>query len=351
MKKELQRILKTESKKFGRVKIMSRIKPFNSVVSKIIERKRFTGFKTLGDLVGGAILFETKEDADKFMGKFRRRHKSAIVDYEEKTRGSDNEYGYYGSHHLDFMVNGIVCEIQIMTKKLWNYKKETHKIYATSRGKEGGPDNFDKHMSKKMFSLGNRKGYVREDYSISEYLQEAAGRDAGKLELLRIDIDTARAHAQKELGKDFDTLKDFDKSFNLARSKAVLGKTKRKDMPRIRQDNIPALKAKLKEDGYKFTNSTASVKDLVPIQRQFYFDHSVEMMSNKGLKGARSYIDSSFLFVSEDNRILDGHHRYLAAMLIDPAYKFKVFKIGIPLDKLLPYLVEFGDNIGNERNK
>lgn len=154
-KSKFERLIKKEARKFKDMKILSDSKTFSSIVNKAIDRKR--GIRELNDLVRGAILFKTKSDADEFVKKFIRRNRSIIAGVEEKTSGQDNTYGYYGSHHLDLNIDGIIVELQVMTKKLWSYKAAAHEIYNANRTKEDGPDAFDRHNSKKIFSMGNNE--------------------------------------------------------------------------------------------------------------------------------------------------------------------------------------------------
>lgn len=155
VKKKFESLIRKELRKFKKARFLSDAKSMESIINKAVDRGR--GFGELNDLVRGAILLETKADADAFVDKFMRRNKSIVVGYEEKKRGEDNTYGYYGSHHIDLNIDGLIVELQIMTKKLWQYKEEAHKIYMKNRAKEDGPDNFDKYTSKKIFSIANMK--------------------------------------------------------------------------------------------------------------------------------------------------------------------------------------------------
>lgn len=159
---KFEKIVKREISGFQNVKFLSNTKPIESIIDKAIDRKR--GLMTINDLVRGAILFTDKQDADKFVKKFMRRNSSLVVEYEEKVRGQDNTYGYYGSHHMSLNIDGIIIELQIMTKKLWSYKTAAHDIYTASRSRPEGPTKFDQSQSKRIFSLGNRPRRVRESF-------------------------------------------------------------------------------------------------------------------------------------------------------------------------------------------
>jgi hypothetical protein len=86
-----------------------------------------------------------------------------------------------------------------------------------------------------------------------------------------------------------------------------------------------------------------------------YVDKSVNSMYNESksitVKSTTSFISSKTTFItSSDGFILDGHHRWLAGMLIDPSMKVKVIAIDLPIDELLPLMLSYTDAIGNERN-
>lgn len=162
VQKKLDVLMRGVYKGYKNVKYKSAIKPFNSVVDKALNRKK--GFSQLNDLVRCAVLFESSEAADDFIKTFTRKYKSLIVGYESKEKGADQTYGYYGSHHLDIEIDGIICEVQVMSKKMWNYKKAAHAIYTANRSKDGGPSKEDMYLSKKIFSMANAPGYVREEF-------------------------------------------------------------------------------------------------------------------------------------------------------------------------------------------
>ncbi len=162
-------LMRTAIRGYNNAKFTSNLKPLKSVIDKTIARKK--GFSELNDLVRGAILFDMKEDADEFVKRFLRRNHALVVGYEEKQKGDDNKYGYFGSHHLDLNIDGIIIEVQIMSKKLWQYKKAAHKIYTATRSKEGGADNFDLYTSKKIFSMANTRSYMREEFEEFENLE------------------------------------------------------------------------------------------------------------------------------------------------------------------------------------
>jgi hypothetical protein len=230
-----------------------------------------------------------------------------------------------------------------------------------------------------------------------QFLQEAGGQEAGKLELVKTDVQKAIEHANSIGNKDLDKeIPNFEKNYKKVQSLAKLGKTKRKDMPVITDRDVKALqyrlskgfidvnapfdkefkgnpfpegltgqkakewleaglprhdKGKLTDDIVKVTKEKVKVGDLKPIQQQIYFDKSIKGIMEFGADSSREFFEKTNFITSSDLYIIDGHHRWLAANLIDPNMKVNVIKIDLPINKLLPMTKAYGDAIGNERNK
>lgn len=237
--------------------------------------------------------------------------------------------------------------------------------------------------------------------NFEQYLIEKAGGKApGKMELHSTTVDKARSYAANkfaEAGFDLDEeIPNFDNNFTFAKNKATHGRTVRKEMPVLGKPDIRLLQIMLKkgsidlknpwssdevskdpfpeglsgadadhfferglrihdgdkrDDIVKFKITKVAVRDLVPVQKQIYFDRSMDKQSKEGAKVSRKFLTSKSTFVaSSDLRIVDGHHRFLSALLIDPQMKVKVLVIDLPIDKLLPLTVAFSDAVGNKRN-
>lgn len=225
----------------------------------------------------------------------------------------------------------------------------------------------------------------------------AGGQSAGKLELMSTSLEKARAFCEK---RNFDLDKeipDFDEHFKLAKKIVKIGRTKRKDMPVINDDDVKAFQKRL-EKGYIDINepfapeTTKSnpfpeglkglraqkflekglkkydgektddiigvsirkvpVRKLKPIQRQIYFDKSMGATIKFGVKTTIDFLSNkSFFIISSDNRIIDGHHRFLSGIICDPSIKVNTLSIDLAIDRLLPLSRSYGDAIGNKRNK
>jgi ppGpp synthetase/RelA/SpoT-type nucleotidyltranferase len=150
-KKEYNRLIKKNAP--SSAKFLIDVKSVESIISKI---KRGKEADKITDILRGAILCKTKEDVEDVVKKLKRN--AHIYSHEYKAPGMDEKYGYYGSHHFIVQVgDGYLAEIQVMTKKLWAYKYEAHKIYNKYR--EGKLDQyFDSEIkrSKELFRLGNK---------------------------------------------------------------------------------------------------------------------------------------------------------------------------------------------------
>jgi len=163
-------------KKRGNTKILTDIKSLKSLKSKVIARKK--PLQGIGDLVRGALLFEFKEEADKFVKDFRRKHANLIIKYDEKQKENKNSFGYYGSHHFKLALNGILVELQVMTNKLWSYKEAGHEYYNKYRdaGTDAKVSRSDIAASQGTFFKGNRPKFKRE--SVEDVFNEFPDLDS-----------------------------------------------------------------------------------------------------------------------------------------------------------------------------
>jgi len=160
-----------------KAKIIVGVKSLPSLKSKVIERqKKLVNVK---DLVRATILLQDSDDVKKLYKDIVRK-KAEVICYSEKKKGGDSLFGYYGSFHIIFCFHGLDVELQIMTRKLWNYKENAHELYNKYRD-ETSPslDKSDLHISKLLFSKGNKKGHhykhseIRQNYkNLIRYFKE-----------------------------------------------------------------------------------------------------------------------------------------------------------------------------------
>lgn len=167
-KRFLEGTIKKKDKK--RAKVIVCVKPLLSLRSKVIERKK--KLSEVKDLVRATILLDSADEVKKLYSNITRK-KSEVVRCTHKNRGSDESFGYYGSYHIIFFYYGLQVELQIMTRKLWSYKAVAHEFYNKYREQENPSiDKFDLHLSKMIFSKGNKqklnykRSEIRQNYKI-----------------------------------------------------------------------------------------------------------------------------------------------------------------------------------------
>lgn len=237
------------------------------------------------------------------------------------------------------------------------------------------------------------KEIIRKLYE-EEISTGSGGQDAGKLELVNTSVEEAMEFA-KNLGFNLKTdLPNFGKNYRYAQKLASLGKTKRRDMPVINDEDVKVLQQRLKDgkidifeplapttkagnpfpqglqgfeakdflerglkDGSKpddiiqISIRQVPVGKLKPIQKQIYVDKSLEATKKFGIDVTKNFITKkSFFIISDDNFIIDGHHRFLSGILISPSLKVNTLSIDLPIQLLLPLSLSYGDAIGNKRN-
>ena len=99
-----------------------------------------------------------------------------------------------------------------------------------------------------------------------------------------------------------------------------------------------------------------AVKDLKPIQEQIFVAKALRMADNPdGNKDGMKWLlkadeKSPMTIVSSDNYILDGHHRWLGAYLVDENTKMRCVKVDMTCKELLDLTNKFTGAIGNKPN-
>jgi len=104
----------------------------------------------------------------------------------------------------------------------------------------------------------------------------------------------------------------------------------RDSMPQIKTDDYPELLQFMKMNGVAIKKTSVLARTLKPVQSE-YSDDKVDMDST-------IYVP---LLISNDNYIVDGHHRWLAAMNQSPNRTVPVFQFGLPIEKLIEVLMDF----------
>ena len=192
------------------------------------------------------------------------------------------------------------------------------------------------------------------------------GKSPGRLDITKITFVEALQFATDTFTKHGKILEkvlpNFKNNFLAAQQKIKLGNTKRKDMPVIRQKDIKALQHILLKGGISlnkeydhdkkkihFSLQRVPVNSLVPIQDQVFFDKVINAEAIETRSETLTFLRNTIFVVSSDHRIVDGHHRFLSAMLIDPNLRVPVLAVDLPISELLPMMLKFSDQ-RNVRN-
>ena len=163
-KKELNRKLKKIAPGGAGGKVLIDIKQEKSFLDKVVKRGRKAD--SITDLLRSALIVKDKNQVEIVVKKVLKDFK--VGRYEIKQRGSDPEFGYYGSHHFLVKIGVIWAEVQVMTRKMWSYKREAHKVYDKYRSKDqigksdedAEKERMDKAMSKMLFAKANVKNKI-----------------------------------------------------------------------------------------------------------------------------------------------------------------------------------------------
>lgn len=229
------------------------------------------------------------------------------------------------------------------------------------------------------------------------YEVNTGGQSAGKLEITKTSVDRAREYAESKVDDLDKQIPDFDKNYKIAQDLAKLGSKERKDMPVVTSRDVKLFQKRLtdghidihkpyaditnpknpfpygltndmaehwlkaglmdgdeKDDKIKVVEKKVKLSNLKPIQKTIYFDKSLNSIFDDGrtVESTKKFLTGkTFYITSSDGFILDGHHRYLTALLIDPSMKVNTLSIDLPIETLLPMMLAYGDAIGNKRNK
>lgn len=109
-------------------------------------------------------------------------------------------------------------------------------------------------------------------------------------------------------------------------------------------------------DKIKGDYADVPVNQLKPIQEQIFVAKSIKMTSKCGGDlGKMNWLlkpdeKSPYTIISKDNFILDGHHRWLCAYMINPETVMKCVKIDMNCKNLLELTNKFTGAIGNKPN-
>jgi hypothetical protein len=87
---------------------------------------------------------------------------------------------------------------------------------------------------------------------------------------------------------------------------------------------------------------------LKPLQSEIWLTNIIPNIIKFGVAQQGSPVTEATLIVSEDNYIIDGHHRTAQAWLGDPSLKMKALLVPLPIDDLLEVARSYGAALGNQ---
>lgn len=150
------------------------------------------------------------------------------------------------------------------------------------------------------------------------------------------DSASLRSGVEHSSGVHDDALKTYtgepiDKQWTAFAPEAGSLNIPRADMPQIKAEHRGAMTNFLNARGIAHEQAEVPAGDLKPSQAEFSPERVQQAKDYQG--GERS------ILVSSDNRILDGHHQWLAKL--DANEPVKVIKLDAPLDKLIEEVRQF----------
>lgn len=172
----------------------------------------------------------------------------------------------------------------------------------------------------------------------------------GTLELARIHLPRARQYASDKLGTLDSVLPDFNDGFEFAQLRArARARLHRRDMPVINEPDVAGIRAIMRDLGLHTHDKLVMGHRLMPLQRQIYLDKSIDALAASGVQETIKFLQEVHLVVDQDYSVIDGHHRWLSAVLLGPV-RVRVLVVEHPHSRLLPALRVLSDLEGHERN-
>jgi len=105
----------------------------------------------------------------------------------------------------------------------------------------------------------------------------------------------------------------------------------RNKMPQVKKDDYPEFVEYLRDNGAKFAKEVVNPKSLKPIQSEFSDSGVIKALELEKIEKP--------IIASQDNYIIDGHHRWLAAL--NTGQQVSIFRVNIPGDTLLQLTLDF----------
>ena len=112
-------------------------------------------------------------------------------------------------------------------------------------------------------------------------------------------------------------------------------------MPQIKEEMIQSFLIDLREQNIEVFETKIKVSDLQPSQGSLQWEKVQSLMKT----GFDKLKNGTPIFVSKDNIICDGHHRYYALKMIDKNSDMGVFQVQLEADELIKRMKQFENRI------
>lgn len=131
----------------------------------------------------------------------------------------------------------------------------------------------------------------------------------------------------------FEFLKEYSKDQIVVPTGDV--NIEREDMPQIKSNLVRDFLQYLKDDGVHWKKKKIASNNLRPTQQDFNLEKVTNLMDKDEDQLSKPII------ISNDNYVLDGHHRWLALLNKYPERKIEAYFIDLPITELLDKAHDF----------
>ena len=178
-------------------------------------------------------------------------------------------------------------------------------------------------------------------------IEKNGGEKAGEFDIFSIPLKKGYSQFSKYISDSYETF--VAKLDNLKSIVTKNGKYERNEMPVIAATDITKLKNYLTKKEIPFTITKEIINSLKPFQKQIYFHKIIKGLND--FSNTFKFIEDKFFITNKDNFLLDGHHRWAIAMMINPKKEVNVISLNTPKEQTFKILNDFTAFIGNEHNK
>lgn len=167
-----------------------------------------------------------------------------------------------------------------------------------------------------------------------------------KTNIFKYDAKTLAIHAHS-LGLDLD---DLEHKFVLIKRQS--GYIERLSMPVININQIKKLQKLLRKVNIDYRQIYIPTHKLKPVQKEIYLEKAIDLIDCYGYYELKADLcRNASVIISKDLYIVDGHHRWLASMLMKPSLGIKVLQIGLRFTELYRPMLAYSNFLQNKRKE